>query len=50
MYITKMDNRTTKVCKWLTGEIVKVLDVMMGIYFNPNHINCRSESALIPKS
>ncbi|HFN9038920.1 TPA: minor capsid protein, partial [Staphylococcus aureus] len=50
MYIAKIDNRTTKVCKGLNGEIFKVKDAKIGVNFYPMHINCRSDCALLPKS
>ncbi|WP_256082404.1 minor capsid protein, partial [Staphylococcus aureus] len=50
MYIAKIDNRTTKVCKGLNGEVFKVKDAKMGVNFYPMHINCRSDGALLPKS
>ncbi|MGW7931868.1 minor capsid protein [Staphylococcus xylosus] len=50
IYIAKLDDKTTKVCKNLNGKKFKVKDAKIGVNFYPMHFNCRSDCALLPKS
>ncbi|MBH9580887.1 minor capsid protein [Staphylococcus felis] len=50
IYLAKIDERTSKVCKGLHRKVFKVKDAKIGENFPPMHPRCRSSAALYVKS